>query len=346
MKKAVVVIGNKMSKDNPLIELKKKQSIGDRKKLFLMASILSLLFVFSLSLGEISLFPHQWLTDDAKLFIWQIRLPRILAVMMVGASLAIAGAIMQALFQNPLAEPGLLGVSSGAGVCIVLLIVLHVGSNPWLISSVAVLGALGITILLMCFAQIKKLSNAQLLLIGVALGVMASAVMTWLVYFSSALDLRQLMYWLMGSFGGIDWRHQVLFWALIPIIAILILHADILNYLSLGSFRAKQLGVSVNRWRNGFILAVGLLIGLSVAIAGAISFIGLVVPHLLRLSGITHYKTLLPACALTGSGLLLLADLLSRLMLNGAEVPIGVITATLGAPLFIWLLVTKEMGRL
>ena len=170
--------------------------------------------------------------------------------------------------------------------------------------------------------------------------------MTWLVYFSSALDLRQLMYWLMGSFSGIDWRYQVLFSALIPIVVILILHADTLNYLSLGSFRAKQLGVSVNRWRNGFILAVGLLIGLSVAIAGAISFIGLVVPHLLRLSGITHYKTLLPACALAGSGLLLFADLLSRLMLNGAEVPIGVITATLGAPLFVWLLVTKEMGRL
>ena len=198
----------------------------------------------------------------------------------------------------------------------------------------------------MFFTRIKKLSNAQLLLIGVALGVMASAIMTWLVYFSSALDLRQLMYWLMGSFSGIDWRHQILFWALIPIVLILILQADVLNYLSLGSFRAKQLGIAVNQWRNWFILAVGLLIGLSVALAGAISFVGLVVPHLLRLCGLTHYKTLLPACALSGGGLLLLADLLSRLILNGAEVPIGVITATLGAPLFIWLLATKEMGRL
>ncbi|MGA3698805.1 vitamin B12 ABC transporter permease BtuC [Enterobacteriaceae bacterium TYF_5] len=331
---------------NPLIKFTKKQNIGDRKKLFLMALVLCFLFIFSLSVGEISLFPHQWLTDEAYLFVWQIRLPRILAVVTVGASLAIAGAIMQALFQNPLAEPGLLGVSSGAGVCVVLLIVLQIGLSSWLISSAAIFGALGITILLMFFTRIKKLSNAQLLLIGVALGVMASAIMTWLVYFSSALDLRQLMYWLMGSFSGIDWRHQILFWALMPILLILILQADVLNYLSLGSFRAKQLGISVNQWRNWFILAVGLLIGLSVALAGAISFVGLVVPHLLRLSGLTHYKTLLPACALAGGVLLLLADLLSRLILNGAEVPIGVITATLGAPLFIWLLATKEMGRL
>lgn len=331
---------------NPLIKFTKKQSIGDRKKLFLMALVLCFLFIFSLSVGEISLFPHQWLTDEAYLFVWQIRLPRILAVVTVGASLAIAGAIMQALFQNPLAEPGLLGVSSGAGVCVVLLIILQIGLSSWLISSAAIFGALGITILLMFFTRIKKLSNAQLLLIGVALGVMASAIMTWLVYFSSALDLRQLMYWLMGSFSGIDWRHQILFWALMPILLILILQADVLNYLSLGSFRAKQLGISVNQWRNWFILAVGLLIGLSVALAGAISFVGLVVPHLLRLSGLTHYKTLLPACALAGGVLLLLADLLSRLILNGAEVPIGVITATLGAPLFIWLLATKEMGRL
>lgn len=331
---------------NPLIKFTKRQRIGDRKKLFLMALVLCFLFIFSLSVGEISLFPHQWLTDEAYLFVWQIRLPRILAVVTVGASLAIAGAIMQALFQNPLAEPGLLGVSSGAGVCVVLLIVLQIGLSYWLISSAAIFGALGITILLMFFTRIKKLSNAQLLLIGVALGVMASAIMTWLVYFSSALDLRQLMYWLMGSFSGIDWRHQILFWALMPILLILILQADVLNYLSLGSFRAKQLGISVNQWRNWFILAVGLLIGLSVALAGAISFVGLVVPHLLRLSGLTHYKTLLPACALAGGVLLLLADLLSRLILNGAEVPIGVITATLGVPLFIWLLATKEMGRL
>ncbi|HFK8543746.1 TPA: vitamin B12 ABC transporter permease BtuC [Proteus mirabilis] len=332
--------------NDPLYQLRKKQKISDKLKLALLVLVLSVLVVISLSAGEIWLFPNKWLTEEANLFIWQIRLPRVLAVMMVGASLAVAGAIMQAIFENPLAEPGLLGVSSGAGVCVVLLIVFQLGTAYWLISSAAILGALGITCLLMFFSQIKKLSNAQLLLIGVALGVLASAVMTWLVYFSSALDLRQLMYWLMGSFSGIDWRHQILFWALLPIIILLIWQADILNYLSLGSFEAKKLGISVEPWRNWFILTVGLLIGFSVALAGAISFVGLIVPHLLRLSGITHYKTLLPACALTGASLLIFADLVSRLILYGAEVPIGVITATLGAPLFIWLLATKQMERL
>lgn len=332
-------------KDNLLYQLKKKQQKSDNKKLFFMTIVVSLLVIFSLSAGELWLFPNQWFSTEAKLFVWQIRLPRILAVIIVGASLAIAGAVMQALFENPLAEPGLLGVSSGAGVCVVLLITLQIGTTYWLISSAAILGALGITLLLMFFTQIKKLSNAQLLLIGVALGVMASAIMTWLVYFSSALDLRQLMYWLMGSFSGIDWRHQLLFWALLPLILLLFWQADMLNYLSLGTFRAKQLGISVQQWRNRFILSVGLLVGLSVALAGTISFVGLIVPHLLRLCGITHYKTLLPACAITGGGLLVLADLLSRLILNGAEVPIGVVTATIGAPLFIWLLATKKMGR-
>ena len=212
--------------DDPLNQLRHKQQISDKLKLTLLALVLFVLIVISLSAGEIWLFPNKWLTEEASLFIWQIRLPRILAVMMVGASLAIAGAIMQAIFENPLAEPGLLGVSSGAGVCVVLLIVFQLGTAYWLISSAAILGALGITCLLMFFSQIKKLSNAQLLLIGVALGVLASAVMTWLVYFSSALDLRQLMYWLMGSFSGIDWRHQILFWALLPIITLLIWQAD------------------------------------------------------------------------------------------------------------------------
>lgn len=138
--------------DDPLNQLRHKQQISDKLKLTLLVLVLFVLIVISLSAGEIWLFPNKWLTEEASLFIWQIRLPRILAVMMVGASLAIAGAIMQAIFENPLAEPGLLGVSSGAGVCVVLLIVFQLGTAYWLISSAAILGALGITCLL-CFSH-------------------------------------------------------------------------------------------------------------------------------------------------------------------------------------------------
>ncbi|OTA20716.1 hemin transport system permease protein HmuU [Xenorhabdus beddingii] len=297
------------------------------------------LFVLSLCAGEIWFWPDQWLSDSARLFIWQLRLPRALAVMAVGASLAVSGAIMQALFENPLAEPGLLGISNGAGVVVVCLILAFHGMAPlWLLSVGAVFGALFMTAILLTFSRRHQVTNTRLLLIGVAFGVIFGAMMTWMVYFSTSLDLRQLMYWMMGSFSGIDWRQKWLVIALLPVILWLSRKGNILNYLSLGELQARQLGISHHKWRNLFVSVVGLLVGLSVALAGAISFIGLVIPHILRLTGLTDHKALLPASALAGGCGLLLADLFSRLSLSHAEVPIGVVTVTLGAPVFIWLL--------
>lgn len=314
-----------------------------RKRNHQVIAILSvffiILFVLSLCAGEIWFWPDQWLSDSARLFIWQLRLPRALAVMAVGASLAVSGAIMQALFENPLAEPGLLGVSNGAGVVVVCLILAFHGIAPlWLLSVGAVLGALFMTAILLGFSRRHQVTNTRLLLIGVAFGVIFGAMMTWMVYFSTNLDLRQLMYWMMGSFSGIDWRQKWLVIALFPAILWLSRKGNILNYLSLGELQARQLGISHHKWRNLFVSVVGLLVGLSVALAGAISFIGLVIPHILRLIGLTDHKALLPASALAGSCGLLLADLFSRLSLSHAEVPIGVVTVTLGAPVFIWLL--------
>lgn len=142
-----------------------------------------------------------------------LRLPRALAVLMVGASLAVSGAVMQALFENPLAEPGLLGVANGAGVALVMAVLLGHGLLPiWFLSACAIAGALLMTMLLLGFARRRLLTNARLLLVGVALGIVCSAIMTWAVYFSTSLDLRQLMYWMMGGFSGIDWRHQGWCW--------------------------------------------------------------------------------------------------------------------------------------
>ncbi|WP_127959391.1 vitamin B12 ABC transporter permease BtuC [Serratia microhaemolytica] len=320
-------------------KLQQQRQQRDKRYLLLLAISLLLTFILSLSLGEHWIWPWQWWQESANLFIWQIRLPRTLAVVLVGGALATAGATMQALFENPLAEPGLLGIANGSGMALVLTIMLGNGLLPviWLSGS-AILGALLMTILLLAFARRSRLNNANLLLVGVALGILCSAVMTWAVYFSSSLDLRQLMYWMIGSFSGVGWQQRWLLLLLLPLLIWLIFQGNVLNFLSLGEVSAQQLGLPVQRWRNLFVLVIGGLIGISVALAGVIGFIGLVIPHLLRLSGLTNQRFLLPGCLLAGATGLLLADMIARVSLFAAELPIGVVTATLGAPLFIWLL--------
>ena len=298
------------------------------------------LLVVSLCAGDSWITPSRWLSDSGRLFVWQLRLPRSLAVVLVGASLAVCGVVMQALFTNPLAEPGLLGVSNGAGIGLVLGVLLGSGSL-WSLSLAAMAGALIVTLILLHFAH-RQLSVTRLLLTGVALGIICSAIMTWAVYFSTSLDLRQLMYRMMGGFSGIDWRYGWMMLGVLPVMLALNGSGRILNLLALGETSARQLGLSLFYWRNLLVLAMGWLVGVSVAMAGAIGFVGLVIPHLLRLSGISDHRYLLPASALAGASVLLGADIIARLALTAAELPIGVVTATLGAPLFIALLVKSS----
>ncbi|WP_024530016.1 vitamin B12 ABC transporter permease BtuC [Serratia fonticola] len=326
--------------------LQQYQHRRDKRYLTWLTLGVVLAFAFNLSAGDLWIWPAQWLSEPAQLFVWQLRLPRALAVMLVGASLAVAGAAMQALFENPLAEPGLLGVSNGAGVALVLTVLFGNGLLPVALMSMnAIAGALVMTSLLLIFARRRRLSNARLLLVGVALGIVCSAIMTWAVYFSSSLDLRQLMYWMMGGFGGVDWRQKWLLLALLPALLWLCAQGKALNLMALGEMQARQLGLSLHIWRNLLVLAIGWLVGTSVALAGVIGFIGLVIPHILRLSGLTNQRYLLPGCALAGAGVLLVADVVARIALFSAELPIGVVTATLGAPLFIWLLARTKSVR-
>ncbi|WP_333500076.1 vitamin B12 ABC transporter permease BtuC [Kluyvera sp. CHPC 1.2972] len=307
---------------------------------WLIALSLLLLFMLAIGLcaGDQWIAPGEWFTAKGQLFIWQIRLPRTLAVVLVGAALALSGTVMQALFENPLAEPGLLGVSNGAGVGLIAAVMLGQGLLPaWGPGLAAIVGALTITTILMHFSR-RHLSTSRLLLAGVALGIICSALMTWAVYFSTSFDLRQLMYWMMGGFGGVDWQQLWLMAALVPVITWLCWQSQPLNLLALGETSARQLGVPIALWRKLLVMATGWLVGVSVALAGAIGFIGLVVPHMLRLCGLTDHRVLLPASALAGASTLLFADIVARLALSAAELPIGVVTATLGAPVFIWLL--------
>lgn len=314
-----------------------------RRWLAVLTLLLLAMSTISLCAGDQWIGPGEWFSAKGELFIWQIRLPRTLAVLLVGAALALSGAIMQALFENPLAEPGLLGVSNGAGVGLIAAVLLGKGLLPgWALGLCAIAGALVITFILLRFAR-RHLSTSRLLLAGVALGIICSALMTWAVYFSTSFDLRQLMYWMMGGFGGVDWQQLWLMLALLPVLAWGCLQSQPLNLLALGEVSARQLGLPLWLWRKVLVVATGWLVGVSVALAGAIGFIGLVIPHILRLCGLSDHRVLLPACLLAGASALLGADIVARLALSAAELPIGVVTATLGAPVFIWLLL--KSGR-
>ncbi|EIG0420092.1 vitamin B12 ABC transporter permease BtuC [Escherichia coli] len=321
-----------------MLTLARQQQRQNIRWLLCLSVLMLLALLLSLCAGEQWISPGDWFTPRGELFVWQIRLPRTLAVLLVGAALAISGAVMQALFENPLAEPGLLGVSNGAGVGLIAAVLLGQGQLPnWVLGLCAIAGALIITLILLRFAR-RHLSTSRLLLAGVALGIICSALMTWAIYFSTSVDLRQLMYWMMGGFGGVDWRQSWLMLALIPVLLWICCQSRPMNMLALGEISARQLGLPLWFWRNVLVAATGWMVGVSVALAGAIGFIGLVIPHILRLCGLTDHRILLPGCALAGASALLLADIVARLALAAAELPIGVVTATLGAPVFIWLL--------
>ncbi|EJN7988074.1 vitamin B12 ABC transporter permease BtuC [Escherichia coli] len=326
-----------------MLTLARQQQRQNIRWLLCLSVLMLLALLLSLCAGEQWISPGDWFSPRGELFVWQIRLPRTLAVLLVGAALAISGAVMQALFENPLAEPGLLGVSNGAGVGLIAAVLLGQGQLPnWALGLCAIAGALIITLILLRFAR-RHLSTSRLLLAGVALGIICSALMTWAIYFSTSVDLRQLMYWMMGGFGGVDWRQSWLMLALIPVLLWICCQSRPMNMLALGEISARQLGLPLWFWHNVLVAATGWMVGVSVALAGAIGFIGLVIPHILRLCGLTDHRVLLPGCALAGASALLLADVVARLALAAAELPIGVVTATLGAPVFIWLLL--KAGR-
>ena len=253
-----------------MLTLARQQQRQNIRWLLCLSVLMLLALLLSLCAGEQWISPGDWFTPRGELFVWQIRLPRTLAVLLVGAALAISGAVMQALFENPLAEPGLLGVSNGAGVGLIAAVLLGQGQLPnWALGLCAIAGALIITLILLRFAR-RHLSTSRLLLAGVALGIICSALMTWAIYFSTSVDLRQLMYWMMGGFGGVDWRQSWLMLALIPVLLWICCQSRPMNMLALGEISARQLGLPLWFWRNVLVAATGWMVGVSVALAGAI----------------------------------------------------------------------------
>lgn len=286
------------------------------------------------------------------LVVVNIRLPRLLLGFLVGAALAVSGAMMQGLFRNPLADPGLVGVSSGAGLAAAATIVLGERflapatglPTHLMLPAGAFCGGLAVTWLLYAIATREgRTSIATMLLAGIALGALAGAATGFLTFLGDDAQLRDLTFWSLGSLGGATWAKLAIAAAIIlPVLAASPLLARGLNALSLGEGEAYHLGFPVQRLKAAIIVLVAAAVGASVAAAGAIGFVGIVAPHALRLVVGSDHRLLLPLCALLGGALLTGADILARTAVAPAELPIGVVTAAIGAPFFLWLLLRRD----
>jgi len=275
-----------------------------------------------------------------------LRLPRVATATLVGAGLAVSGAVFQALLRNPLAEPYVLGVSSGAAVGAVIAIVFgFTASSALALPLAAFAGAVGAIaiVLTMAGARGRGLDTRVLLLAGVVVGAFFNAIIMLIINFADAETFRAAMLWMMGSFAGATTEGVgVLATYLIPALVVLLLMSRPLNLLAVGEQSAFHLGVDVRRLKLILYVVTSLIVGVCVAGAGAIGFVGLVVPHALRLIGGSDHRWLLPACALTGAAYMVGADTVARTVVAPTELPVGVVTALIGVPVFLWLLLRHE----
>ena len=287
-----------------------------------------------------------------QMILLNIRLPRVLLTILVGAALSISGAALQGLFRNPLADPGLIGISSGAAL-FASVAILASGAiaaqfgplvGEMLLPVAAFLGGIAVTMVVYHVSTQRGQTNvAVMLLAGVAINALANAGIGYVIFMANDEELRDITFWMLGSMNGAMWQ-TVLTAAPFMLIAILMLPALSrgLNALLMGEAEACHLGINVEGLKKRIILFTAAAVGAAVSISGVIGFVGLVVPHLLRLMIGPDNRFLLPGSALLGAALLLGADLVSRNIVAPAELPIGIVTATLGAPFFLWLLLRNK----
>ncbi|MEM9819475.1 MAG: iron ABC transporter permease [Bacteroidota bacterium] len=311
---------------------------------------------YALNVSEIWASVVHQTNEQAHFLILNIRLPRILLAAVTGAGLAIAGAAIQGLFRNPLADQTLIGVTSGAMLFAVLAIVfmgsfLASLSDFFRQSIVAIFAFIGglITTYFVYFLAKKegKTLVMTMLLAGIAISAFAAAITGIFIYISDEAQLRDITFWSLGSFSGASWV-QLLIIAPITLIGCFLLHryARSLNAILLGEKEAVYLGISVERVKSNIIFLTAMIVGVCIAMSGIIGFVGLIIPHFLRLLHSTDYRYLLRSSALLGAIFLVLADTLARTIIAPAELPIGILTAIIGAPFFLWLLLRTQREKL
>ncbi|MFW8568867.1 MULTISPECIES: FecCD family ABC transporter permease [Corynebacterium] len=273
--------------------------------------------------------------------VWEIRLPRILLGFLVGAALGVAGTLMQAVFANPLAEPSIIGVTSGAGVGAALVIVFNISIlGTFTVPAAAFLSAVLVTLIIYQMARNRgRVAVINLVLTGIAVNAVCGAIISFLVYLAPTSNREQIIFWQMGSLNGSQWKHV---WVVLPIVLLGIVIAlrlgSQLDILALGERAAGHTGINVKALRVIAITGSAVLTAGAVAFAGLIGFVGLIVPHLLRALVGPENKVLLPMSALAGAVLIGVADLAARTMIPFADLPIGIFTALVGGPTFFVLL--------
>ena len=269
-----------------------------------------------------------------------VRFPRIVMALAVGAALAVAGALMQAVFGNPLAEPGVVGVSAGAALGASTAIVFGIAAGGGGVALLAFVGGLGATLLVYAVARAGgRTEVVTLLLTGIAINAFAQAGLAFVLFLADTASREQIVFWQLGSLAGSVWSEVAIVLPVLIIGTILaVLLASKLDLLSLGERNARHLGVDVEQLRIISIVLVALLTGVAVAFAGIIAFVGLVVPHIIRMALGPAHRGLLVASAVGGGALLAIADLMTRTLVSGADLPIGMLTALVGGPFFFGLL--------
>jgi iron complex transport system permease protein len=327
------------------------QNNRHRSLLWGLIGLLLVLIIFSANSGALNLSITHLINlqfDDPLWHIWlNVRMPRIMLAVIVGMALASSGAVMQGLFRNPLADSGLLGISSGAALMVGLSILF-----PAIFPSIMMLygkmfaafaGSLLICLLIYIYSLNSQCNLAKMVLLGVAINAIIGAIMGCLSYIGDEIQLRQLSLWSMGNLGKGSWDLVLVAVSLIfPALLGIFKLSHALNLLQLGDEDAHYLGINVQRIKRYLLLLCAVLIGTSVAVSGIIAFVGLVVPHMIRLQMGANHRWLLPASALGGACLLLLADTFARTLVAPTEIPVGLFTSLLGGPYFLWLILRHK----
>lgn len=308
--------------------------------------------VISILAGKMGIDTGIAYTEQQANVLWIIRLPRVIMALLIGATLSVCGAALQGLFRNPLADPGLLGISSGASAAAVLTIILGsslAGSMAGIMGQYSLniatfTGALLATVIVYRISQQGRKTNVGIMLLGgIAMNAMFSAFTGFMILYANDQQLRSITFWTMGSLGGANWTNIA---ALLPFTLSCIigmpLLAKSLNAFSLGESDAASLGIRTERLKTIVMILCAIGVGASVAVSGMIGFVGLVVPHIIRMIIGPEHKRLLMASALAGAALLVLADLMSRTIVAPIEIPIGIITGMVGAPFFLYLLLREK----